>query len=155
MGMESRAAIDGENDVIRAENEKRLRDFNSLPAAEKKEKKKPAKKKGKVQTIGCYCFRMNCLLQQSGGTCPSCFMLNDAGEDHFTLDVNGNRRCPCDICNCSCCIYFPRNRRYEVALSAATNSEVTDVIDVDDPSSTVSLLGSVILSGIQNGVMLA
>ena len=155
MAMESRDKINGENDVIRAENDKKLQEFNNLSAAAKKDRKKPTKKKGKSQTVGCYCFRMNCLLQQSGGTCVSCRMMNDAGEDRFTLDVNGKRQCSCDICKCDCCIFFPRNRRYEVALAAATKSEVTDVIDVDDPSSTVSLLGSVILNGIQNGVALA
>ena len=56
MVMESRMAIDEENGVIRAENDTRLREFENLPAAEKKDKKKPSKKKGKSQTIGCYCF---------------------------------------------------------------------------------------------------
>ena len=32
------------------------------------------------------------------------------------------------------------------------NNAVKDVIDVDDPANTVSLPGSIILSGIQNGV---
>ena len=41
MAMESRMTIDEENGVIRAENDKRLRDFENLPAAEKKDKKKP------------------------------------------------------------------------------------------------------------------
>ena len=155
MAMESRETIDGENGVIRAENDQRLREFDGLSGAAKKDKKRPTKKKGKTQTVGCYCFRMNCLLQQSGGTCVSCRMMSDAGEDRFTLDANGNRQCSCDICKCDCCIFFPRNRRYEVALAAASKTEVTDVIDVDDPASTVSLLGSVILNGIQNGVALA
>ena len=54
MTMESRSTIDEENDGIRADNDKRLREFENLPAAEKKDKKKPLKKKGKSQTIGCY-----------------------------------------------------------------------------------------------------
>jgi len=98
---------------------------------------------------------MNCLLQQSGGTCHSCRVMNDAGEDHFVVNVNGYCECTYEICNCDCCIHFPRNRRYEVALATMQNNEVKDVIDVDYPANTVSLLGSVILSGIQNGVTIA
>ena len=96
---------------------------------------------------------MNFLLQASGGTCPSCVNMHIAGESSFVVE-NGQRKCLCDICSCSCCVTFPRNRRYEVALALQTKVG-KDVIDVDSPSNTVSLLGNVIMSGVQNGVALA
>ena len=155
MGIESRNEVDEANDALKAEHQQLTRQYNDLPAAQKKEKKKPAKKKTMTQTIACYCFRMNCLLQASGGTCPSCTNMHIAGESNFVME-NGRRKCLCDICACSCCVTFPRNRRYEVALALQTEKTKTkDVIDVDSPSNTISILGSVIMSGVHNGLAIA
>ena len=153
MAIESRSEVDEANEALRAEHRQLMVDYDGLSGAKKKERKKPAKKKTKTQTVACYCFRMNCLLQASGGACPSCINMHIAGESNFVLE-NGRRKCTCDICSCSCCVTFPRNRRYEVALALQTTVG-KDVIDVDSPSNTVSLLGDCIMSGIQNGVVLA
>ena len=72
------------------------------------------------------------------------------------VDMNGQRMCTCEICSCKCYIHFSRNHRYEVALAcinAKTNKP--EVVNVDEPSNTVSLLGNVIVSGVHNGVALA
>ena len=153
MAIETWGEVDEANEALRAEHRKLMVDYDGLSVAKKKERKKPAKKKTKTQTVACYCFRMNCLLQASGGTCPSCINMHIAGESSFVME-NGRRNCTCDICSCSCCVTFPRNRRYEVALALQTKVG-KDVIDVDSPSNTVSMLGDCIMSGIKNGVVLA
>lgn len=98
---------------------------------------------------------MNCLLQQSGGTCPSCQNVDATGQSNIMVDMNRQRKCTCKICQCDCCIHFPRNQRYEVALVCETKKGMAiDVINIDEPSNTVSLLGNVIVGGVQNGVAL-
>ena len=85
MTMENRDTIDVENMAIKAYNNKRLQEFDNLLATEKKDKKK-----GQAHSIGCYCFCINCLFQQSGGACPSYMTMNNVGKDHFIADMNGN-----------------------------------------------------------------
>ena len=141
------------NDALKAAHLQLMREYNNLSVAQKKEKKNPAKKKTKTQTIACYCFRMNDLLQASGGTYLSCTNMHIAGETKLVME-NKRRKCKCDICACSCCVIFPRNRRYKVALAMKIPNN-NEVINVHEPSGTISLPGNVIMSGIQNGAVLA
>ena len=101
MGIESRSEVDEANDALKAEQQQLMRVYDNLPAAQKKDKKKPTRKKTSTQTIACYCFRMNCILKASSGTCPSCKNMHIAGESSFVME-NGCQNCVCDICACSC-----------------------------------------------------
>ena len=156
MATETRDVVNTENEAVKAAHSEEIRQFERLPVAQKKDRKRPARKKTKCQTVACYCFQMNCLLQQSGGTCPSCRNVDAVGQSNIEVDINGQRVCTCEICRCDCCIHFPRNQRYEVALACASENEMAkEMVNVDEPSNTVSLLGNVIVSGVQNGVALA
>ena len=49
--------------------------------------------------------------------------------------VNGIRRCTCEICKCTCSIFFSRDKRYSTALSLASKAKEADegveIIDVE------------------------
>ena len=79
MAMESKEEVDGVNQSLKEAHDKEMLEFNSLGENEKKNKRKPSKRMTRDQTIGCYCFKMNCLLQKSGGTCQSCQLVSQAG----------------------------------------------------------------------------
>ena len=84
--------------------------------------------------------------------------MDAAGQSNIVVDINVQRGWTCEICQCDCCIHFPCNQRYKVALACATKKEMAsddNIINVDKPLNTVSLLGNVIVSGVQNGVALA
>ena len=82
--------------------------------------------------------------------------MNTVGQSNIEVDGNGQRRATYKICRCDCCIHCPCIHRYEVMLVCINSKETEkDVVNVDEPSDTVSLLGNVIVNGVQNGVELA
>ena len=62
MTIESRVLVDEANDALKAVYKQLMKDCNILPIAQEKERKKPAKKKTKIQTIAYYCYIINCTL---------------------------------------------------------------------------------------------
>ena len=119
-----------------------------------KDKMRPEKRKTKALTVAYYCVRMNCFLQHSGSTYPSYQNANKAEQSNIADDINGCRKCSRNICTCDCCVNLPQNQRYEMALAYLNSKENRmDVLNVDEPSNIVYLLGNIIASGVQNGVM--
>ena len=61
MATESKDAVNADNEEVKAAHQVEVHTFYLLPATERKDRKRPSKKKTKFQTIACYCFLMNCL----------------------------------------------------------------------------------------------
>jgi len=78
---------------------------------------KPSKKAYASQRIGCYCYSMNCLCRQSGEGCVACETRKELDEQFLMQNQQtGSLSCTCDVCNCSCSVVFPRDKRYDAAM---------------------------------------
>ena len=56
LAIESRGEVDAANEALGAEHRQLIVDYNALSGAKKKERKRPTKRKVKMQTVACYYF---------------------------------------------------------------------------------------------------
>jgi len=115
MPIESKQEVDEYNKEVEEDYQRRIKQHNTLPAAVQRTKTRPRRGKMKERTFACYCFKMHCMLQDTGGNCVRCRAYKARGT--FFLDEAGEFCC-CRICGCSCRLLFTETTRHAVAQDA-------------------------------------
>jgi hypothetical protein len=103
--------VQEENRKIHALHHQRLADWNHL--AGNKKGGKPRQGKTTSLKIACYCVKLFCKFQSTGGDCPSCTSVQGVT---LQRNASGAIECSCLVCNCTCQITFDLSDRRNVAL---------------------------------------
>ena len=152
MPVEAVEVSDTHNSSLEEAYNERLNEWESLPEATRGGR--PRKKQYTSQLMGCFCYKMNSLMKNSGGNCTNCREAVKMGESNLKTTEDGVLENTCEVCKCDCQVTFQRGDRFKIALMLE-KEKLTDASSDEPPKDSVSFFNTVFCDTLQNSTLQA